>query len=147
MGFFSHVLDVYTIRARLLPVLLAALPIGLLTVIIFPGTITIWKMVWALIAWSGGGFLLAQVGRDTGLKKQSKLFRSWGGKPTTKLLRHRDAPNPVILARRHRKLEALMKDVKLPTPEEETRDSHAADEVYDACVTFLRAKTRDRIPR
>jgi len=137
-------LDVYTVKARLLPVLLVTLPIGLVTMILSPNTSLAWKTVWGLIGWSGGGFLLAQLGRDAGLKKESQLFKSWGGKPTTKMLRHRDFNNSVILARRHKKLKALIKDVKLPTSEEEARDPNAADETYEACATFLREKTRDR---
>jgi hypothetical protein len=136
--------DQYTVRARLLPALLVALPAGVATLAWFPDGILGWGAVWGLITWSGGTLLLAQIGRDAGKRKEARLFELWGGKPTTRMLRHAGGANPVTLARRHEKLKSLMQDVKLPTPEEEAADPHAADEVYEACTTFLREKTRDR---
>jgi hypothetical protein len=87
--------------------------------------------------------LLAQVGRDAGKRKESRLFASWDGKPTTRLLRHRDSLNRPLLARRHAKLGALL-GTTIPTAMEEAADLRAADEVYEACTAFLRDKTRDR---
>lgn len=134
----------YTRRARLRPALLVALPLGIATLSWFPHGLTGWSALWGLIVWSGGTALMAQVGRDWGLKKQRKLFQMWGGKPTTRLLRHRDVRNKEILVRRHRKLEELMPNLQIPSPEEEQANPSAADEVYENCATFLREKTRDR---
>lgn len=140
---FGRTLDKYTVRARLLPALLVALPIGLATVTWFPGGVFGWGAVWGLVTWSGGTMLLAQLARDAGKRKERQLFESWGGKPTTRMLRHGDTANAVTLGRRHKKLESLLRDVKLPTPEEEAGNPSAADEVYETCITFLREKTRD----
>src|SRR5947208_9959356 len=38
----------------------------------------------------------------------------------------------------------LVRDVKLPTSEEEAADPEGADQRYEACVRFLRNATRDR---
>ena len=139
----SRTLDKYTVQARLLSALLVALPIGLATVAWFPDGVMGWGVVWGLVTWSGGTLLLAQFGRDAGKQKEPKLFESWGGKPTTRMLRHHDTTNAIMLERRHKKLKSLMRGVKLPTPEEEAADPRAADEVYEACGAFLREKTRD----
>ncbi|MBI4445359.1 MAG: hypothetical protein HY645_05555 [Acidobacteria bacterium] len=137
-------IDRYTFRARLQPALLVALPLGLTTMAWFPAGVAGWDVLWGLIVWSGGTALLAQIGRDGGKKKEPRLFEQWGGKPSTRLLRNRDAPNKISLARYHQKLGHLLSDLKIPTPEKEDRDPQGADEVYEACVAFLLEKTRDR---
>jgi len=87
---------------------------------------------------------MAQVARDRGKKKEPALFQSWGGKPTTRLLRHRDAPNKTLLSRRHQKLQRSVKGVRIPTADEELADPDKADEVYDTCTAFLLEKTRKK---
>src|SRR5260370_32495110 len=103
----ARLADAYTVRARLLPALIAALPLGIATLAWFPTGILGWGAVWALIVWSGGTVLLAEVGRDAGERKETGLFASWGGKPTPRLLRHHGAANRPLLARRHARLAAL----------------------------------------
>ncbi len=119
------------------------MPLGLATVAWFPTQFAGWAVIWGLVAWCGGTILLAQFGRDLGRKKEVILFQMWGGKPTTRILRHREATNTTTLMRWHRKLQELIPDVRMPTPEEEAADPGRADEVYDACGAFLRERTRD----
>ena len=83
--------DTYTRRARLYPALLVALPLGLATLAWFPEGLAGWGTLWGLVTWSGATALLAQVGRDKGRVKEPGLFEQWGGKPTTRMLRHRHA--------------------------------------------------------
>ena len=137
-------LDTYTRRARLWPVLLVALPGGLVGLSWFPSAETWWESLVGLFVLSGGLALLAQLGRDWGKRKQPRLFESWGGKPTTRLLRHRETPNKVLLRRRHQKLQELLPDVNIPTAEKEAADPETADQVYETCVAFLLEKTRDK---
>lgn len=140
----SFIPDTYTRRGRLYPALLIALPLGLATLVWFPDGVTGWATFWGLIVWSGGTALIAQIGRDWGRNKQAQLFRLWGGKPTTRMLRHRDAPNKVTLERRHNKLQQLLPELNMPTLEEEQSEPERADEIYDAGITFLREQTRDK---
>lgn len=136
--------DTYTVRARVLPVLLVALPGCLASIAWFPESENWWRAVSGLLMACGVPVLVAQIGRDRGKKKEGELYRSWGGKPTTRFLRHRDASNKVILARRHRRLQELIADIKIPTEQEEENNPTHADEVYDACALFLRERTRDK---
>ena len=136
-------LDRYTIRARLVPALVVALPIPLATIAWFPDGAHIWGVVWGVVTWAGGAAVLAQVARDRGRRKEPALFARWGGKPTVRRLRHRDADNATVLARRHAKLKAIIK-VKLPTAAQEAADPAAADAAYEACGVFLRDRTRDQ---
>ena len=88
--------------------------------------------------------LLTQLGRDAGKNKEKGLWDSWGGKPTTQLLRHRDHQlDPNTKSRYHAKLAAIVPGIRMPSPEEEAQDPQAADHVYDSCVKYLIQKTRD----
>jgi hypothetical protein len=139
----ARLVDPYTVRARLLPALITALPLGIATLAWFPKGVLGWGAVWALVAWSGGTFLLSEFGRDAGKRKEPRLFASWGGKPTTRLLRHQGAANRPLVARRHAKLAALT-GIAMPIVEAEAADPRAADEIYEAWCTTLRGRTRDR---
>lgn len=142
--FSSFKNDPYTVRARVLPVLLVVLPGCLASIAWFPEAETWWSAVSGLVMACGVPAFIAQVGRDRGKKKEAELYRAWGGKPTTRFLRHRNATNKVILARRHRRLQELMVDIMIPTEQEEENNPTHADEVYDACALFLRERTRDK---
>jgi hypothetical protein len=139
----ARLADTYTARARLLPALIVALPLGVATLAWFPNGVVGWGPLWALVVWSGGTVLLAEVGRDAGKRKEPALFASWGGKPTTRLLRHQGTTNRPLLERRHTKL-ASLSGIAEPTAAREAADPHAADEVYEAWSRVLRDRTRDR---
>lgn len=144
MAMKEHFLDPYVRRARLRPALLVALPAALAVLAWFPSEAAAAGAVWSLIVWSGGTALMAQVARDLGKAKEPKLFALWGGKPSTRLLRHRDSPNRVLLEHRHRKLAALLPAIRIPSVAEETAEPPAADNIYEACTAFLLEKTRRR---
>jgi len=146
--------DEYRRRARLKPAILEILPIllvlGLAAYNAFGGLDTVSRFggagFAALLSTLGLTALLEQLGRDQGKRKESALWATWGGAPTTQMLRHRDAHfcNHVTRARYHQKLQSLVPGVIMPTAADEAADPVAADAVYEACTKFLIAKTRDR---
>lgn len=136
--------DAYTRQARLRPALIVVLPVALVAVMFFPGDLTLLGVLVSLLVGCGGTALLAQVGRDMGKQKEESLFKGWKGKPTTRMLRHCNAPNASILAMRHHKLQTLLPNLRLPTAVEEVASPEKADEIYEACAAFLRNKTRDK---
>jgi len=138
------IVDLYTLRARLKPALFVALPFTLSILAWFPAGIIGWGTLWGLLVWCGVTFFLSQIGRDFGKQKETDLFRRWGGKPTTKMIRHRDAANKTLVDRYHNKLQSLLKDIKIPSVDDEKSDPSAADEIYDGCVSYLREKTRNK---
>jgi len=139
-----NIANPYVRRARLQPAMIVALPIALATLAWKPTGIAGWSVFWSLFVWCGGTALLAQVARDRGKRKEPDLYRSWGGKPTTRFLRHRDAPNKTVLGRRHQKLQRIVTGIQIPTIEEERENPVKADDAYDACTAFLLEKTRDK---
>ena len=137
-------LDVYTVRARLLPALIASLPLGLAAFLWIPNFMTTMKALGiGTVVWLLAATVMAQVGRDSGKRREPSLFAQWGGSPTTRLLRHREARNKPLLERRHAQLSALTA-LRLPSKEEEAQDPGKADEIYETCIVFLRERTRDR---
>ncbi len=136
-------LDTYTVRARIAPPLLVALPAWIAVTVWFPG-ITANALVSGAGAWLALAVLADQLGRDGGRNKQPKLFQQWGGMPSTAMLRHRDPRlNRVTRARYHAKLRSIV-GTALPSVEMEAAAPEKADEVYESCVDLLRARTRDR---
>ncbi|GIV04302.1 MAG: hypothetical protein KatS3mg015_3132 [Fimbriimonadales bacterium] len=141
---FLVALDTYTRQARLKPALLVLMPSILALIAYYPEAITSWMVLPGLLGTCGMTMFLSQVSRSLGKKKESLLFDTWGGKPTTLLLRHRNASNKAQLERWHRHLRKLFPDVHLPTAEEESQDPAKADAIYELCVDALREKVRDR---
>ena len=134
----------YTIPARLYPFLLVCLPASLAVAAWFPDKFVGYGFLSTIATASGFVVLMTQLGRDAGVTKEQALWDSWGGKPTTQLLRHRDRQiNPNTKARYHAKLAAIVPDVQMPTPEDEARDPQAADHAYDSCANYLIQKTRN----
>lgn len=142
IDFIEKNFDDYNRKARLTPALLVGLPIALIALALFPDKVWSWGGVISLLAWFGVLRLLAQLARDMGKAKEDELYTAWGGKPTTCLLRYRNAQNKVELARWHSKLRDLTSQ-QLPSQSEELAEPDMADQIYDTCVRFLITKTRD----
>jgi len=139
-------LDIYTLKTRYYPTLIAVAPICLC---FLPLVVEEYGLLSGLpvtlISGLGLGLLMDQVGRDMGRKKQSRLFAKWGGMPTTVYLRHRDAHiNPVSKSRYHTILDNFLPDLALPSKEQERKDPDQADAIYSSCADFLRERTRDK---
>jgi len=136
-------MDPYNKRARLYPALIATLPVFLGLLAWFPEQAWDLDTLYSLLAGSGTLLLTAQIARYLGKRKEKDLFVSWGGPPTTRFLRFRDATNRTQVERYHQKLNHLLPDMKLPKPEEEASDPELADEIYETYVNHLRERTRD----
>jgi hypothetical protein len=134
--------DLYVWKARRCPVLLAVLPPALAVLATFPDAD--WKLMLPVCTFCGLFMLIGQVGRDRGYEHQDSLYASWGGKPTTVMLRHRDSPfDENTLAALHDWL-AKVTGVPTPSKRKEAASPDEADAVYDAYVRYLRDATRDK---
>jgi hypothetical protein len=137
--------DKYSIHARLVPAFLVLMPLGLSIVCLFPEKFAGWDFIVWLGTSSGLAVLLEQLARDRGKAKESRLFSLWGGKPTTKMLRHHGSPlGPVTVKRYHAKLKSLVPGMKIPSADDEKEDPEGADEAYASCVAYLIARTRNK---
>lgn len=80
--------------------------------------------------------------RDRGRQLEPRLWASWGGSPTVRRLRWRDADDPESIRRLHARLNPIL-DEPLPDAQAEVANEAAADRHYDEAVAVLRERTRD----
>lgn len=131
--------DTYVMRAQLAPAALAAAPaavlgFGALSSIEGTGSVVAFILAAVLIVICG-------VVRGFGRRLQPSLWESWGGPPTTRLLRWSDSSDLRITQRRHALLSAVLGEA-LPSAEEERMDPEDADARYAVAVDALRQRTR-----
>jgi hypothetical protein len=136
--------DGYERKARLYPALVLGAPIVVTIIAIASLKLSAVQSIATVVIGCGGSFLLAQLARDAGKKREQGLFASWGGIPSVAILRHRDTRiDPITKARYHKKLGALVKGAKPPSFAEEQADFANADHIYQAWSTYIRVNTRD----
>lgn len=134
----------YGRRAWLQPVFVSFGQFSVALAVLFPDWISVPNGAKGLLV-AAGVTLLMHVVRDPGKAVEERLFRKWGGKPSTAMLRHRDTRlNPVTKSRYHRYLGEAVPDIATPTPEAEEMDRDQADGIYGSAGSWLRAQTRDR---
>jgi hypothetical protein len=135
-------LDTYSFRARTLPVYLTLAPGILLLAALVPDGLQLPLSAAAAIVFAPISYFISQAGADFGKRLEKRLWRSWGGPPTTRFLRHgNDEFNEVTRDRLHVKLRAL--GLTVPTREEQQQDERAADKYYESCTEELIRRTRD----
>lgn len=140
MVLFAH-FDEYSVKARLFPGLIAALPLSILAVVYLPN-----KPLLALLGAAGAAgamFLLASFVRELGKRAEQGLLVQWDGLPTTALLRHRTPQNNVLFTQRRQALEHML-DERLPTESEELASPKLADDAYIAATRRLISRVRER---
>lgn len=79
--------DRYTREARLAPAFLAVFPILLVLLLSFKGLQSAIPALLGLLCVFGVVRWISHIARGIGDKKEIKLFRDWGGKPTTTMMR------------------------------------------------------------
>jgi hypothetical protein len=135
----------YKVRARLQPAAVTALPFALAILVWFPKGFEGRAAILSLLSWAGISGLVMTLARDRGRVIEPELWKAWGGAPTTRLLRFRDASNQAMLALRHKALGIIAPEIALPaSAAAEAANRTAADGAYEACVSVLRSSTRDR---
>jgi hypothetical protein len=140
----SVALDEYSRHARLKPAFLVVLPVGMLVSVLGLSTSVMLAAFSGPLATVGLTFLLAQIGRDFGKRKESHLYSLWGGKPSVAKMRHRDTTiNAHTRERYYRKAESLL-SISIPDAPSEQTDPSTSDALYEAYSNLLLERTRDR---
>ncbi len=137
------IIDVYDLRARVLPMLLCLLPALLALWSVFGDQQPWWKNGASLLLACGIIFLLSRIARDAGKRIENRLFEAWSGPPSTQLLRHRDTKLDVHSKRRLHEQLGTLTGLRFPTAKGEAQDPSKADEVYRSASKWLISKTRD----
>ncbi len=139
-------LDRYSYQAEALPTLLVIVPVALFVAAIMPEGMSLRGLALKFspfVALAALTFVASQIGADFGRRLEKRLWRKWGGPPTTRFLRHGNREyNQMTRRTIHEHLTGL--GLHVPTTEEEAQDPAFADECYAACVAELRRLTRNQ---
>lgn len=131
-------IDRYTLNARLAPMLITLMPIGLAIISLFPNSSSGLGLVIGAVSYCGMLVLLSNLGRDLGKEKEKALFEKWGGKPTTIILNEKTSSfSKTELKAIQAKLAELTK-----TPLPEGASAEEENQVYDTWTSYLIANTR-----
>lgn len=131
--------DTYPFLARVQPVLIALAPLFILGILFSFEFEKYIHILTSIGIYSVMSFVIAELGRDSGLKKQSALWASWGGAYTIQLLRWENQLLP-----RQTKLDyysRLEKKYSLSDPFDCKSDN---DDIFAFWSGNLREQTRDK---
>jgi hypothetical protein len=136
--------DTYTLRARIIPALIAAIPVFVLATLLVPWNR--FSVSQALSSLSVGIllFALSDFARRHGKRIEPKLYARSGGKPTVTMLRHRDRVLDDITKSKIVSFLAAKLGEKPPSADEELAHPDETDAFYERCGTWLRENTRDQ---
>ncbi len=137
--------DHYVINARLKPIFFALMPLAITTLAWCPKAQELGGIILTFMITFGVMAFLSNLVSNFGNDLQVKLFETWGGAPTTALLRHRDNTLEVYSKMRyHNWLQLKVSGLVMPSSESEVVDPINADYVYTSAASFLREYTRDK---
>lgn len=135
------IFDEYGRKAQLYPALLVILPPLVTLLVLYPNLVSLKGTIGTMIVSCGLLYLLANLSRDAGRRKQDTLFPD--GLPTHRFLRHSDTSiEPPTKARYKTFLAKKVSGLKFPTDEEEKQNKKAADDAYRSAVRWLVNNTR-----
>jgi hypothetical protein len=140
----SKILDPYDLTARLVPGLLVLVPAIFCIAVLYGAKNPIAVALASVLATCGGPYLLSSFVRTWGQRAQERLYRQWGGQPTTLLLRHGQDHLPPQTKQRYRELAASRLGIELPNPDAEASDPVSADHAFAAAADALRPLTNDK---
>ena len=136
-------IDVYSMRARSLPVYITIMPVILVMAAALPQGFQLPLAGAAAVVFVPLSFLTSQLGADFGKRLERNLWKKWNGPPTSRFFRHdNDEFNPITRQRIHQKLSRF--SFRIPSPKEQQHDPGLADIHWQACAEFLISRTRDK---
>jgi hypothetical protein len=138
----SKVTDPYERPARLYPALLTVLPVIALVMLLYAPKTTAMTAVVTVAVSCGGLYMITNVCREFGKRVEGELYRDWGGKPTTQLLRHRDPSIESTTKRRYHAFLGNKINLPFPDKDQENADPEAADDIYQSGIRWLLNQTR-----
>lgn len=144
MSAFLKYFDEYCFNARVKPALFLVFPIFISLLILFePSRTWTGSTVTFLVAFGVINFATNQMSAK-GNDFQEKLFKKWGGAPTTIVLRHADNTiDSVTKSRYMERLALLIPNFTPTTAEYEKENPERADDLYASASNYLREHTRD----
>lgn len=137
-------LDSYDRQVGLAPGLLVLLPLSITIAVLGLRRYAPVSIAIGVLASAGGPALLADLVRERGHTAQDRLYKAWGGMPTTRMLRTREATTNVVQRDKWRAAVGALAGVSLPSKASETRAPAAADAAIESAVDDIRDQLRDK---
>src|SRR5208282_3020999 len=138
----AKVKDPYERPARLYPALLALLPLLAMVMLLYGPKASALTSVATIAVSCGCLYLTTNLCREMGKRLEDKLYREWGGKPTTQLLRHRDGIIDSVTKHRYHAFLGTKLNFTFPDADAEKNDPATADEAYQSGARWLLDHTR-----
>lgn len=143
MDVISKAFDLYTIRARLYPVILCVLPLGGLFALFHLNVAdTVPKTTVSALVIVALAFFIAAVVRDRGRNYEATFVQRHGWQ-TTVLLRHANSEIDTLTKRRYHATLAELAGFSMPSLDEEFASAEDADDVYRSATKKLIERRRD----
>lgn len=134
--------DLYALRARILPAILATAPLialGVLALPLLEGAQKFWSVTSLAVP-----AYVTLLSRRAGNRIEGDLYELWGGAPTTQRLRFASTTSPEEITRRHERIRLILGDEReLPNLEAEQAHPEESDRRYVDSVRRIRAKVRN----
>ncbi len=135
--------DTYTLRARLIPAIVASAPAFALAAILISWTSFNFTQLIAALGLTALFSVFNNVARQRGKAIEPGLYDKMGGMPSIVMLRHSDTTfDTVTKAKMHAFLAKKLNETA-PTADQEKADPAAADDFYRRGGDWLRENTRD----
>lgn len=141
---FKFLNDAYEWRTRIFPALIVLLPAISGLYLWIPGARSFVGTAVSAFAAFGLLQLFANIIRDIGRVRGDSLVKTWGGMPTTIMLRHGDATLDSVTKQRYHKFLSDAINTPFPNARSERKNLATADEVYSSAVSWLRENARDK---
>ena len=137
-------MDKYNLTARVYPMVLFYLPLAVLAILPFYEFKNYFHYSIPAVVFGLLFYLSSHLVRDSGKKKEKKLWNYWGGSPTTQLFRWKnDVIDIHTKSRYHKKMHLLCPvDITVDANYEEN-NFELSDEVYKSWSRFIIAGTRN----
>ncbi|WP_373442720.1 hypothetical protein [Staphylococcus equorum] len=137
-------LSEYELKARIFPAFFTICPFLITILIWFPKLIRLESSLVISLILVVTLIFLGNLARERGKKIQKKLIQKWGSLPATLHLSHLDNTLDIETKKRYRNyLEKNIKDLKLPSQNEEIENPKNSQAKYESAIKWLLENTRD----
>jgi hypothetical protein len=136
-------LDEYERKARLTPGPLSILPVAFSVATLGPKQYPAVSVAAGLLTTAGGTYLLAVVVAQFGRLAQEGLWKEWGGRPTTQLLRLQSSAINATQRDIWRSALEAATGVRLSSLRQEAANPQAADDTIEAATDQMRYLSHD----
>jgi len=136
--------DEYDLRARIFPALVVSLPVVACVYTVIPAARSMTGFGLGGLLEASALYFIARIARDKGAKAQKRLFKEWGGLPSTLFLRHRDGTIDPLTKARYKVCLAKLTGLEFPSESAEEALPDVADSTYASSVKALLEQRRDK---